>query len=544
MSDTHSSDSEPLQRFDGSKVRSGCLTCKRRRVKCGEEKPFCLKCVKGKHVCEGYVSTAYGRRNADGSLIMIIYGPPRRSPSPLPGLSMQEQRSFDFFRARTAAQFAGPFESELWSEVLPQVSHQEDAIRHAIVAIGSLHETADTVLNANTEYAMRQYGKAINEVLALDVSKSDAAADTALLACVLFTAFESMQGHYKSAMTHSSAGLKILREQEASRRKEGYLSRDLIKSTFMQLDTQSREIGDVSLRPIPMLPWQTRPPAASFQSIDQAKEWLEDYLRDLTQFLTTLGEMLRATPDSIKAVMEEHKAKKALYLAWCIACEPIDIKYEPLLDGKPTPSAQGYLILRLWRLTIDMLLNIELQFGELGWESFETDFRALVAIAEKFVRNSALLDGSISSSAGARLATCRPTQSFNIGIITPLFLTATRCRDPTIRRSACEVLRACNRSESMWNSKLAALVGERIIEFEEAGLGIVSSSSQIPLEARILGMDITFGPERQGRIRYYQYSPLAAGSADNCKVYEEQLCWGRPSQSTTAWSGPATNTAL
>jgi hypothetical protein len=444
---------------------------------------------------------------------------------------MQEQRSLTFFRARTAAQFAGPFSSELWSNLLP----------HAIVAIGSLHEAAGDDLNASTEYAMRQYGKAISEVLALDVSKFDAAADTALIACVLFTAFESMQGHYRSAMTHSSAGLKILREQEASCRKEVYWSRDLVKLAFMQLDTQSREIGDVSLRPIQTLPWQTGPPAASFQNIDQAKEWLEDYMRDLTQFLTTLGDLLRATPDDIQAALEEHAAKKELYRAWCLASRDIDMKYGCLLDGTPTPSTQGYLILQVWRITINMLLNVELQTGEMGWDNFETDFSAMVSIAEKFVRNSALLDGTLSSPSGRKLKTCKPTQSFSIGIITPLFLTATRCRDPAIRRSACEVLKACNRSESMWNSQLAAIVCDRIIELEEAGLETISSSSQIPLEARILGMDIAFGPDRQGQIRYYQYSLPTAESGSNYKVFEEQLSWASPRQSTMACSSPATS---
>lgn len=470
---------------------------------------------------------------------MIIYGPPRQQPSPLPGVSMQEQRSFDFFRARTAAQFAGPFSSELWSKLLPRLCHQEDAIRHAIVAIGALHETVDHAVDTNTEYAMRQYGKAIGEILALDVSKSDAAADTALIACVLFTAFESLQGHYKSAMTHSSAGLKILREQDATGRKEIYVSRDLVKSAFMQLDTQSREIGDVSLRPIHNLPWQTRTPESSFQNIDQAKEWLEDYMRGLTQFLTTLGTSLRATPDDIRAIVQEHSAKKELYHAWCHACLHIDNQYGPLLNGTPTPAAQGYLILKLWRTTINVLLNVELQFGELGWDDFEADFSTLVSTAEKFVKNSALQDGTLSLPSNGKLATCKPTQSFSIGIITPLFLTATRCRDPDIRRSACEVLKACNRSESMWNSTLAAMVCERIIELEEAGLGNVSSSAQVPLEARILGMDIAFGPDRQGRIKYYQYSALAAESVDNCKSFEEQISWARHQHSTTTWSGPA-----
>ena len=530
MSET--SDSEPRQRFGGGKVRSGCITCKRRRVKCGEEKPSCLKCVRGKRVCEGYTSTAHGRRHADGSLIMIIYGPPRQTPSPLPGVSMQERRFFDFFQSRTAAQFAGPFSSELWSKVLPQLSHQENAIHHAIIAIGALHlqETVDDAVNGSIEYAICQYGKAIREVLTLDVSKSDAAADVALVACVLFTAFESLQGHYRSAMTHSGAGLKILQEQEATNRKEVYLSRSLIKSAFMQLDTQSREIGDVSLRPIRKLPWKTKLPRATFQNIDQAKEWLEEYMRDLTQFLTTMGESLRATPDDFQAALQEHAAKKELYHAWCLACRQIDVQYRCLLNGTPTLAVQGYLVLQLWRNTIKILLNVELQFGELGWDSFQADFNTMLSTAERFVKNSVLLDGKLCLPSEGKLATCKPSQSFSIGIITPLFFTATRCRNPFIRRSACKVLKACNRSESMWNSQLAATVCERVIEIEEAGLGNVSSSSQVPLEARIQGMDMAFGPDRQGHIRYYQYSPLATESGNSCKVFEEQFSWARSHQ--------------
>lgn len=36
------------------KVKTGCLTCKSRRVKCDEAKPGCLRCVRFGHKCEGY----------------------------------------------------------------------------------------------------------------------------------------------------------------------------------------------------------------------------------------------------------------------------------------------------------------------------------------------------------------------------------------------------------------------------------------------------------------------------------------------------------
>ncbi|TGJ83485.1 hypothetical protein E0Z10_g5276 [Xylaria hypoxylon] len=37
-----------------AKARTGCLTCKRRRVKCDETKPTCARCIKSGHMCAGY----------------------------------------------------------------------------------------------------------------------------------------------------------------------------------------------------------------------------------------------------------------------------------------------------------------------------------------------------------------------------------------------------------------------------------------------------------------------------------------------------------
>lgn len=36
------------------RTRDGCYTCKKRRIKCDEQKPECLNCIKSKRVCEGY----------------------------------------------------------------------------------------------------------------------------------------------------------------------------------------------------------------------------------------------------------------------------------------------------------------------------------------------------------------------------------------------------------------------------------------------------------------------------------------------------------
>src|SRR5436190_20436379 len=91
-------------RFGGSKVRSGCLTCKfvsipnlshhrlltevgvrrARHVKCDETKPRCNRCTRAGRNCEGYAPPNQGKRGLGSSLIIINYVAPSSMPSLLP----------------------------------------------------------------------------------------------------------------------------------------------------------------------------------------------------------------------------------------------------------------------------------------------------------------------------------------------------------------------------------------------------------------------------------------------------------------------------
>ncbi|KAL1862085.1 hypothetical protein Plec18170_000909 [Paecilomyces lecythidis] len=44
----------PGPRGPKKRTKTGCLTCRKRRIKCGEEKPICNNCIKSKRECEGY----------------------------------------------------------------------------------------------------------------------------------------------------------------------------------------------------------------------------------------------------------------------------------------------------------------------------------------------------------------------------------------------------------------------------------------------------------------------------------------------------------
>jgi hypothetical protein len=44
----------PPLRKNRKRTKTGCLTCRKRRIKCGEERPTCANCIKSKRQCEGY----------------------------------------------------------------------------------------------------------------------------------------------------------------------------------------------------------------------------------------------------------------------------------------------------------------------------------------------------------------------------------------------------------------------------------------------------------------------------------------------------------
>ena len=56
------SDAEPVSAEQGAitpgkrkRTKGGCLTCRKRRIKCGEERPNCKNCIVSKRECKGYV---------------------------------------------------------------------------------------------------------------------------------------------------------------------------------------------------------------------------------------------------------------------------------------------------------------------------------------------------------------------------------------------------------------------------------------------------------------------------------------------------------
>jgi hypothetical protein len=77
------------------RTKTGCLTCRRRRIKCGEERPICNNCIKSKRTCEGYNQRLnwkqtipdWGGLPEDGQALQYhdgMHAPPMGSWRPIP----------------------------------------------------------------------------------------------------------------------------------------------------------------------------------------------------------------------------------------------------------------------------------------------------------------------------------------------------------------------------------------------------------------------------------------------------------------------------
>ena len=91
--------------------------------------------------CEGYSSKEPASASSKSDLGVLVNLPQLL----LVGVAgnQQERRAFHFFQQRTAPHLSGFYNDEFWNQMVLRASHQEPAIRHAVMALGSLHGAYD-----------------------------------------------------------------------------------------------------------------------------------------------------------------------------------------------------------------------------------------------------------------------------------------------------------------------------------------------------------------------------------------------------------------
>ncbi|KAK9364324.1 transcriptional regulatory protein moc3 [Lipomyces kononenkoae] len=285
------------------KVRTGCRTCKIRKVKCDESYPVCHRCSSTGRTCDGYGVWGGGgiqsnRSSRDRAIIASTSSSSNETCNtilPRPRYvsffvaTREDKECFDWFERRTSPKIRGSFDSEFWSKLILQASINELAVRHAVVAVSFIHRRGslnvmDTRLEEETigqveQVPLRYFARSINNLQHHLSANTQASLRIVLITCIIFTTLGLLRGHFETARIHVRNGVYLVRRLRSfSNRDDGLHSTRVSESTdswiteaFMRLHGQV-EVHNLMNRVTcePLLPDPS--PLPSIQNIRSVKE--------------------------------------------------------------------------------------------------------------------------------------------------------------------------------------------------------------------------------------------------------------------------------
>ncbi|KAI4124592.1 MAG: hypothetical protein LQ347_005681, partial [Umbilicaria vellea] len=476
-----------------NKVKTGCNTCKIRRVKCDEQKPECFRCRETGRKCDGYATEGLTSRvkNLNSPDLardkfttplergFFLFSMPGSIASnsisfDLPG-SGKERRSFHYFRNQTIPDLSGYFQSGFWDRLVLQFCHAEPAVRHALIALGAVHETFKTIGDYATKtgrnewecrFSLQQYNRAITKLRKHLSTKGHQSVEVALICCLLFICFESLLGNHESALCHLESGIDILRGWRArnvhlsssniwSPSSESDIIEDHLVQVFSRLDMQATLLldtrvpqcqtiqpihGNIALDCIP-----TR-----FVGLSEARSVLDKIGNQLALFIITNHPDPDLPPDSVSSATKMEQTELTARLeGWSQAYDDLLTKTSTMMTVN---ELRGAILLRMHRKALSLILAGGVSVSERVFDRFTGTFAEIISLSESLLK----------SKGRSGFAKGSPTFALDLGIVAPLYMTARKCTDPIIRQRAVSLLHASARREAFWDGAMAAKVAEQV----------------------------------------------------------------------------------
>ncbi|CAH0058329.1 unnamed protein product [Clonostachys solani] len=476
------------------KVRTGCVTCKARRVKCDERKPTCVRCESARVACQGYVEAIDRRRKSvvawpaatrplaprshtpEMQEIIVTAIPPSISTLPLAG--HQDGAYFDYFRHQVTSNLAGFYTCPVWSQLVSEGLH-DDCIQHSILAVGALIRAVSTQkciipdtssLNTTEEdtyaitqhrnIALRHHLKAVKSLRERIEVMATTAPRTVVVSTLLLVVFELVQGQAKIAETLLDSSLRILKdlitifqtrteEQARCVRDSGFQDMEHVLPCISVMS----HLSNIS-RPQHQFPtfFRVEP---ELRSDDPDCSSISEFFRSWGRFFTSssifVGHSASTVtstnpPDDIALMRQE------ILLSQLQRWKDVMVHYarSPLVDDA---SKKALRIAQIHRLLLHISLACCLDATQVAYDAFKEEFRELTMKCIGLFRDS--------------LSHPRPTSVLlGQGLILPLCTVVRACRDHDIRMMAVEALNELPRSMVPWDiiSTMDGILGAALLE--------------------------------------------------------------------------------
>ncbi|KAL2065882.1 hypothetical protein VTL71DRAFT_3552 [Oculimacula yallundae] len=511
------------------KVKTGCLTCKIRRVKCDEGKPHCERCFKAGLTCDGYkqITKTVARSRQRPIILPKKVAIPRTSSAVTSirtfysGVGFEDPldgQCFRIFLEETSSEVSGTFPSTLWGRLIPQISELEPFVRHAVLAIGALgkesrYSSQKSSLGTFTRgsdyhFALQHYDKSLRGMReAIAAGQHDLR--KALIACLLVFCFEGMLGNQAAAAIHAQRGLMLLHHWTAGNNPSGtplktekiwrdrLFEEDLLEAfnaldsqVLLFIDTREKAVhGQIKTRQNSMI--QNMP--GTFKSLSLSRQFWQLIMNRNYHFCksiqhTDIEELKEKRKDSewegsvdMKHtelllsdaqsgpwhLREEHLRYRGDIFRWLAAFETL---YEQILAGENEREKACARILQVQARASNIMLAGTFFTTECEYDIFLPEFNDIVILSRSILP---YIQSTYNGTA--------PRFNVDIGIVAALFLVGSRCRDDPIRQRAIDMLFAANYREGIWDALAVAHVARwlRSLEIKD-----MEPSDWIPEEKR------------------------------------------------------------
>ena len=467
---------------------------------------MCLRCRSSGVVCDGYLVEAKSKAdienptsNGKETQATHICAPiiPQNPRLTIPG-NVEEVRSFDFFRCRTAPCLAKALGWSSLERLVLQISHFDIALRHATLALGSLFErlhvnylltSTNDLANARHDFALLQYNKALNQLRKDIESDTGRSLETTLLTCLLFILVEFLQGNDVATLIHLRSGLDILRRsypegRSATNRPPTFSSdhenfHHVIMRVFAYLDmSATRWLGVSSFltedwNPIDSFEFRSIK-AESFSNIEEAEESLwrqRNQLHDFQHSVAIHNTWKLLDQGQLTASAEREKLEARLY-KWPSA---IGVLLEQQGTTLSPEDLRRVTLLRIKHKVTTIMLAASLEVSKKAtYRRFDPVFEQIVSFATSLLRPFNVIFsnnvGDIHPMNGAHGSLPFLQIGITEGVIQALYFTAISCCNRRISRKALSLLSAEPWREGAWDSIAMARIAERkVCELEKEG---------------------------------------------------------------------------
>ncbi|KAF5575512.1 C6 zinc finger domain-containing protein [Fusarium pseudocircinatum] len=459
------------------RVKTGCSTCKARKVKCDEQRPSCRRCISTGLKCSGY--GVWGGGHAAATPCLEIYRPSNLGP--VRRLNAQDRRILEWFRG---AKFEGIFPFPFWETLIPQTIYSEPVILNCVLALGSAHHRAcidmqpmnsQRTVDKLESTTLLYYNMAINSLNSYwrGVSQVDGSRThtrVTLIACLAFIIIEYLQKHSAQGLRHLQHGLRILRNPvyNYGRQPSRDPIDDWLAEAFSRLDIQTRPLLNVTTdnQTYPSI-WYNGERTIMLSSLHEARQHLDSLISEAyrLQHLGRNAESSATTSLLFNALSIQQRLQRDL-CSWLQAFRTWQTRttssHQPPLSS---PEQLAPRLLLVYHTMANIMAATALYVGdESVFDHHIPQFASIIATAEE------LLETYRPPTSRHVTPHCHCSQYFtftsDLGLIPVLYYTAIKCRDLQLRQNALSLLATKTHQEGIWEGSTAALIAAEVVRLE------------------------------------------------------------------------------